>query len=116
MQPSYSGVLDVAGDAFKLVAADLRVFARQRVTFAFTGEDTGGPFRCEGTAVFAQVGFYVAAGVPVRCTRGGLVDIRFSLVREEDEECEVEGTWSDPRYVGSPWGFSGVLDRIKAAS
>ena len=111
---SYSGRLDVRDDAFKLVAEDLRLVPGERVVFAFRGEDTGGPFTCEGVATRAASGFYVAAGVRLIGTRRQIADIRFQRLEADSESCVVEGWWAQDGYLGSPWSFWGELDGAAA--
>ena len=106
---TYSGIIDVTDDAFSLVVEDLRIRTGENVAFIFRGEDRGGPFRCNGSAIYRN-GFYVAGKVAIVATRLGTADIRFSKVVEMNEYCVIEGSWSQDGYEGSPWTFWGELD------
>jgi len=111
----FAGRLSVTDDAFVLVATDIRIAPGVHVAFAFKGEDDGGPFTCSGSAIFnPTANFYVAAQVPIVCTRGGHADIRFARAQALDGYCDIEGTWSQDGYLESPWTFWGELDALES--
>lgn len=108
-QTIYAGRFDDLYD-WAMWADDVRVFKGDRITFQFSGEDDGGPFRCEGTARLSPSGFYVASDVPIQCTRGGRAVICFSNVRCDLENCKFNVMWSQDGCEGSPWRFEADLD------
>lgn len=110
MVKNYQGIVDVEDDAFVMKIDRLLVAGGERVAFEISGKDHAGPFHVAGTAGRADGGYYVAPDVPVKSTRGGHATIRFFRVDDHEAYCEVEGSFEQDGYDGSPWGFVGELD------
>jgi hypothetical protein len=104
--PTYYGRLDVDPPDFP-VEARLQVFP-DRVAFAFSGHDNGGPYRAEGIATRTSDGRFIAIDVPVQCTRGGRCELWFWRVTVGDNSCELECEWKQDGYA--TWTLSGELD------